>query len=135
MSLEEGALVVSTRTHPAPGQARRLLDAWYRAQAWELFPRLLRELLPAVQALGPAKPTQLKLRSMKSRWGSCSRAGVISLNTQLIKAPQECIEYVVAHELCHLLRHAHDKRYYALLEAVMPDWRRRRERLRGQPIG
>lgn len=130
----EGLLLVTTRAEPAPEQVRKLVEAWRRARAWEIFPRVLKDWLPRVQALGPARPAQLKLRSMKSRWGSCSRLGVITLNLALAQAPPECIEYVVAHELCHLLRMAHDERFKALLTAVMPDWRRRRALLRGLPI-
>lgn len=129
-----GTLVVTTRGEPSPEQVERLLAAWYRAQAKDILPQVLRELLPRVRELGPANPTRLRVRGMKSRWGSCSRAGVITMNLELLKTPPECIEYVAAHELCHLLRLAHDERFYACLSAVMPDWKERRARLRDFPL-
>lgn len=66
---------------------------------------------------------------MKTRWGSCSRAGVIRLNLRLIQAPRACIDYVIIHELCHLQEHNHSKRYYALLDRALPEWRELRQKL------
>jgi len=66
---------------------------------------------------------------MKKRWGSLSRSGLLTLNTDLIRAPQECIDYVITHELCHTLHHDHGAAFYALLVEVMPDWERRKHKL------
>ncbi len=132
--LEGSALLVTTRLEPRPETVRKLLDAWRAEQARELFTKVIRELLPLLDAHGAPRPERLRVRAMKSRWGSCSRARVICLNLHLIKAPLACIEYVAAHELCHLLHHGHDRRFYALLAAVMPDWRERKTLLAGQPI-
>jgi predicted metal-dependent hydrolase len=59
---------------------------------------------------------------MQKQWGSCSPAGVILLNPHLVKAPRECVDYVICHELCHLQEHNHSPRYYRLLGQVMPGW-------------
>ena len=93
-----------------------------------------RELVPVVAAHGVPRPAQLKIRAMTSRWGTCSRSGSITLNRHLMRAPLTCVEYVVAHELCHLVHHGHDARFYGLLAAIMPDWKARRLRLRSVPI-
>ena len=77
---------------------------------------------------GVAFPT-LTIRQMKTRWGSCSRDSRILLNLRLIQAPIEYIDYVIVHELCHLKERNHSKRYYALLDTTMPDWREWRQRL------
>ena len=77
------------------------------------------------------KPTGLIIRSMKSRWGSCSRKGIITLSTELIKLPDIYIEYVIIHELCHLKHHNHGKEYYNLLSELFPDWKKVRKDLRG----
>ncbi|MHC1751973.1 M48 family metallopeptidase [Humidesulfovibrio sp.] len=132
--LDGSELFVTTRQDPEPEAVRKLLDAWRAKQARELFTKVIRELLPLLDAHGAPRPERLRVRAMKSRWGSCSRARVICLNLHLLKAPPECIEYVAAHELCHLLHHGHDARFYGLLAAIMPDWRERKRLLAEQPI-
>lgn len=131
--IEDGMLVVPLR-EPEPERVRKLLDAWYQAQAREVFTQAIRGLLPRFDALGVPRLTQLKIRAMTSRWGTCSRAGVVTLNRHLVKAPPECVEYVVAHELCHLRHHGHDARFYGLLAQVLPDWKIRRALLRDSVV-
>lgn len=70
-------------------------------------------------------------RNMKSRWGSCQPAtGRICINVRLALYPPECLEYVVVHELAHLIERGHGPRFKAILDAVMPDWKARRDKLR-----
>ncbi len=125
---------VTTRSMPRPDSVRRLLELWYRRQAGPVFEHLLKSLLPRFDALRVPRPLHLKVRAMTSRWGSCASNGSITLNLHLIKAPQECVEYVIAHELCHLRHRGHDKRFYGLLAKVIPDWKERRKRLRSSAI-
>lgn len=66
---------------------------------------------------------------MKVQWGSCSPAGRITLNPLLVKAPRECIDYVLLHELCHLLNHNHSPKFYKTLDRQMPRWRAIKEKL------
>ncbi|MCH8867611.1 MAG: M48 family metallopeptidase, partial [Proteobacteria bacterium] len=66
---------------------------------------------------------------MKKQWGSCSPKGRLSLNPMLVKAPRQCIDYVVVHELCHMKHHNHSDEYYALLTRRLPDWQERKQRL------
>ena len=74
---------------------------------------------------------KLAYRNMRSRWGSCQPAtGRICINVRLALYPPECLEYVVVHELCHLLVHGHGPKFYELMDSVMPDWRKRRAKLR-----
>jgi len=72
---------------------------------------------------------RLIVRAMQSRWGSLSRAGSMTLNVNLVRAPRACIEYVVTHELCHTKHRDHDARFFRLLGQVMPDWEQRKQRL------
>lgn len=108
---------------------RTLAKAWDR---WcrETFSESMERQLPPLRALGAAEP-RLRLRTMTSRWGSCSWAkGNITLNRLLLTAPMPVVDYVVLHELCHLLRHDHSPAFYALVERWMPDWRQRRAALK-----
>lgn len=111
-----------------PQRVRRVLDTWYREEARRIFAERLAVCWPRVVHLQVASPT-LSIRQMKTRWGSCGRNGRILLNLRLLQAPIDLIDYVVVHELCHLKEHNHSKRYYALLDTAMPDWRERRQRL------
>jgi predicted metal-dependent hydrolase len=72
---------------------------------------------------------ELCVKRLSKRWGSCSKAGDMLLNTELVKAPLYCIDYVIMHELCHLKEHTHSNGYYKLLSKHMPDWEKRKERL------
>jgi hypothetical protein len=66
---------------------------------------------------------------MKKRWGSCSGKNTILFNPELVKAPGHCIEYVVVHELCHLVYPHHNRKFYSLLTYILPDWECRKARL------
>lgn len=111
-----------------------LLDDWYRAHAWRIFAERLEACYPKVEHLGVAYP-DLAIRVMRSRWGSCSPKGKITLNVKLIQVPKLYIDYVIFHELCHLQEPNHTPRFYELLDRVLPDWRERRERLNGFEFG
>lgn len=75
------------------------------------------------------KPTALTLRDAKSRFGSCSADGRIMLSIRLMRYPAEAIDYVVVHELAHLVHHNHGAAFYELVEKYLPDWKQRRARL------
>jgi predicted metal-dependent hydrolase len=66
---------------------------------------------------------------MPTRWGSCTPQGKIILNPELIKAPTPCIEYVIVHELCHLVYHAHSRKFMELQNREMPDWEKWKNKL------
>ena len=74
----------------------------------------------------------LIVRRLQSRWGSCSKAGRILLNTELVQAPTECIDYVIVPELCHLKVPDHSPAFFRLLARCMPDWERRKAKLEKQ---
>lgn len=88
-------------------------------------------LIEKWQSILDVQVNKLVFRNMKSRWGSCQPdTGRICLNTRLALYPPECLEYVVVHELCHLLVRGHGKDFHDLMDSVMPDWRDRRAKLR-----
>lgn len=121
-------LIIETKHPNRPARAARLLDAWYRDHAENIFEaRLLRCLKEAPSLRMP--PPKVVIRKMAKRWGSCTETGNILVNLELIKTPLDCIEYLIMHELCHLRVHNHGSAYYRLLSRCMPDWERRKARL------
>jgi predicted metal-dependent hydrolase len=108
---------------------KRLLYKVYKTEASKTFPEMLSVILK-IHEKQMFKPTGLVIRSMKSRWGSCSKKGIITLSTELIKLPDIYIEYVIIHELCHLKHHNHGKEYYNFLSELFPDWKKVRKDLR-----
>ncbi len=77
------------------------------------------------------RATGWTLRKMKTRWGSCTvNTGRIRINTRLYFFPEEILEYIVVHELCHLIEPSHDQRFQAYMTRFLPDWRERRRRMR-----
>ena len=112
-------IIISAKS---PELAESLLDRWYLEQAKRVFQEISLPLIKQMEKYNVA-PKSFTIRKMKTRWGSCSRKGSISLNMHLIKLPEQCIKEVVLHELCHLVHFNHSKDFYALMTAEMPDWK------------
>jgi predicted metal-dependent hydrolase len=108
---------------------KRILYAGYKAEAYRAFPVMLKAAILRYEVHN-FRPSKLIIRTMKSRWGSCSGKGIITLNTELIKLSDRYIEYVIAHELCHLKHHNHGTLYYKLLSELFPDWKAVRKEMR-----
>lgn len=128
VKLVRGFLYVTYRGKQNPVRVRLLLDEWYLERARIKYAESLDRCFPDLQRMGYAQPT-IHIRRMKTRWGSLSSKGTLTLNRELIRAPRDCIDYVVTHELCHLKYKDHSRAFYRLLEQVMPDWERRKHRL------
>ena len=109
-------------------KVKELLTEWYRRQARRIFQERLDACFAKVRFLELDYP-ELTLRQMETRWGSCTPEGTIILNLRLIQVPKLYIDYVIIHELCHLKEHHHGRRFYELLNRVMPDWQSKREKL------
>lgn len=108
---------------------RKLLSRWYRTRARQVFA----ERLDALRGKAPwatGRTLTLDQRRMRRTWGTCRAGGSIRLNTHLIKAPPETLDYVLCHELCHLAVMNHGAEFYALQSRLYPDWRRQRAELR-----
>lgn len=117
--------VVSADVRPAI--VKKLLDEWLRERAKVQFEKIFDAC--AVRFSLSSSTLRLQIRDMKTRWGSLSKGGILTLNIKLIAAPKECVEYVVVHELCHLKYPNHDKKFYRLLETRLPDWEKRKQKL------
>jgi predicted metal-dependent hydrolase len=126
--LLRGKLEVSVR-HRSAENVRELLREWYRTRARDVFSRRLQAALE--QTLWVSNVPTLRIQKMQTQWGSCSPNGRITLNPYLVKAPRECIDYVILHELCHIAEHNHSERFYRLLKQVMPQWEKVKARLDG----
>ncbi|TBH76272.1 M48 family metallopeptidase [Aquirufa nivalisilvae] len=102
-------------------RAKDLLNEWYLQHARKTFHKIA---LPLIDNFKKHKvePSAIVLRNMPTRWGSCTPNGKIILNPELIKAPKACIEYVIIHELCHLIYHDHTQKFFDLQTKEMKDW-------------
>ncbi len=121
-------LVVGIQAGSDSGEVRRIVLDWYRVRAAEVFRQQADNLHERLAAHGVGE-AQISVRWMTRRWGSCTPTNQIILNPLLVINPIDCVAYVVAHELCHLKVPNHGDAFYQLLSTVMPDWRKRRERL------
>lgn len=101
------------------------MENWYRRQARKAFLEAIDRWLPLFRTQGQGiSAPRLKIFSMRRAWGRCYYTkGLITMNLNLVKAPQVCIDYIVLHELCHFVVSNHSKDFYRLVESFMPDWR------------
>jgi len=109
-------------------QVKAVLEKWYAVHGKIKFRESFERCWPHFEKLSLTKP-HLQIRTMKKRWGSLSGKDILTLNPDLIRAPRECIDYVVTHELCHLQNKNHGHDFFRLLEKVMPDWKKRKHNL------
>lgn len=117
INLSKGMFTIHTKKE----DVSTIIQNYYKQKATQVFKELLEKLLlefPLFQSYD----IRMTHRFMKKRWGSCAMDGTIILNTELIKANKTCIEYVILHELCHLIHPNHSKDFYMLLESLMPSW-------------
>lgn len=126
--------ILTTSQSENLGQKQQVLQDWYTRHARVFIQNRVSLFVDRVIVLG-AKNPEIKYRRMNKRWGSCTPSGVITFNTELIKAPTHCIDYVVLHELCHLVHEGHSTKFYHLLDVLMPDWKKRKERLERVVLG
>lgn len=116
-------------THHPESNPERALQSWYRERADYWFNEILEATLPRFQHYALDRP-KITHRKLQKRWGSCAvNNAQILLNTDLIQAPKVGIEYVITHELTHLIHPNHTADFYATLEEVLPEWREWKEKL------
>jgi predicted metal-dependent hydrolase len=131
VTVTHGKLVLHLR--PRAGQEKRqsVVDEWLREQLKAEVLRLMEKWAPHI---GVAVP-KFTARKMKTKWGSCTpAANSILVNLELAKKPLECLEYIVVHELTHLLEPSHNARFIALMTQFMPKWRHYRDELNRLPV-
>lgn len=123
-------MVLSVRPGSDAAVRRGVVERWYRQQLRTVLEPLIDHW---ADALG-VQPTSWSVRHMRTKWGSCSPAGRILFNTELVKKPPEAIEYVALHELAHLIDDSHSQRFTAILDKHLPDWQRRQDILNTAPL-
>jgi hypothetical protein len=123
---DRGLIYLFVKDKQDSNRKKKLFEEWMRSRAEEVFNESLDKMYTIVQKYNVRKP-KMMIRTMKARWGSClSDSHAILLNSELIKAPKYCIDYVVLHELIHFLYKNHDHQFYSFLSALMPDWKQRK---------
>ena len=121
VSFQDDVIMVYAK-NDLPELIETLLERWYFSQARCIFQEISIPLMKQMEKYN-VFPKSFTIKKMKTRWGSCSSKGSISLNLDLIKLPEQCIKEVILHELCHLVHFNHSKAFYALMTAEMPDWK------------
>jgi len=126
VKLQRGYIQIFIKDKSNLERKKRLLNDWYLLKAENYFKKIIAKYSSIVNV----DIQNIRIRQMKTRWGSCNSAkSYINLNSELIKKPLYSIEYVIFHELAHLIHPNHSREFYNYLSTYMPDWKKRKERL------
>ncbi len=126
VELKHSTLVLQIRPGSSEARRQQLLESWYREQLREKLPTLLGKWQPQMGV----EARRIFVLRMKTLWGSCNpTSGNIRLNSELAKKPSECLEYILVHELAHLIEPTHNARFLALLDRFVPHWRQTKDEL------
>lgn len=124
---EGQALTLFIKPDADENARKRAIDGWYRLELIEAAGAML----PACERTVGKQAGELRVRDMKTRWGTCNtRTAMITINLRLTEKPAECLRYVLIHELCHLHEPGHDARFWKRMDQYYPDWKRVRKLLR-----
>jgi len=131
VELKHSKMILRTRPGTRQERKKEILEAWYREKLKEAIPLLISKW----ETLMGAKVQRFFVQRMKTKWGSCSSEAMsIRLNTDLAKKPRECLEYIVVHEMAHLLEPTHNDRFISLMDQFMPKWRFYKDQLNRLPV-
>jgi len=131
VQLKHSTLLLRIRPGTSVERSQEVLEGWYRKQLKAAIPALIQKWEPQMGV----KVERCFVQRMRTRWGSCSPGtSSIRLNAELAKKPRECLEYIVVHEMVHLLEPTHNERFIALLDQFMPKWQFQRELLNRLPV-
>ncbi len=131
IELKHSRLVLRVRPGTNEARSQEILEAWYREQIRVAVPDLIAKWGPVIGV----NVGRVFVQRMKTKWGSCNPlSGAVRLNTDLAKKPPECLEYIVVHEMTHLLEPTHNIRFTALMDLFMPAWQHLRRQLNQLPV-
>ena len=126
VKLQRGYIQIFIKDKEDLERKKRLLNEWYHIKAENYF----KKIIAKYSKLLDVSVQKVRIRQMKTRWGSCNSVkSYINLNIELIFKPLNAIEYVILHELAHLIHPNHSREFYNYLSTYMPDWKKRKERL------
>jgi len=132
VELDHRRITLFVRAHASAAKRAEVIHAWHKALLHKVIPALIRKWEPKLRV----KVQAYFLQRMKTKWGSCNhRAGHIRLNTELVKKPRDLLEYIVVHEMLHLVEPTHSERFINLLNKHYPGWRDARAELNELPLG
>jgi predicted metal-dependent hydrolase len=129
VKLLRGYIVVQTARPKESAETKRMVEQWYAQKARARFQERIELCMQRFPRPNSMMPSGVTIRTMQKRWGSMSQGRRLMLNQRLIQAPVDTIDYVITHELCHLLEPDHSPRFFRLLKRVMDDWEQRKEKL------
>jgi hypothetical protein len=131
VELKHNKMILQVRPSMSTGKKQTLLENWYRETLKDAIPSVIAKWEP----LMGVRVERFYVQRMKTKWGSCSiGGGSIRLNTELAKKPRECLEYIVVHEMAHLLEPTHNSRFIALMDRFIPRWQFYRDQLNRLPV-
>lgn len=131
VSVNQKHIVLETRPESSPEQRSKILNEWYRLQLKSAVPELIKQYEKIMQV----SVAEFGVKKMKTKWGTCNpTAQRIWLNLELAKKPPECLEYIVVHEMAHLIEPTHNKRFTSLMDLFLPKWRLYRDELNKLPV-
>ena len=128
VKLKAGKLEVVCKREIEQEKVKKLLAQWYYQHAEKKFNTIALEVYSKFKEYDFKMP-QIEIRRMSKRWGSCNTIDKITINPEIIKASSKCIEYVLTHEMVHLVESNHNKKFYYILTDVMPNWRKWKDKL------
>lgn len=132
VSLDHKRIALTVRPGSSAAKRAEVIHQWHKSLLHAVAPAMIRKW----EAKLKVKVADYFLQRMKTRWGSCNaRAGHIRLNTELVKKPKDLLEYVIVHEMVHLLEPTHSDRFIGLLQKHYPTWREARAELNELPLG
>jgi predicted metal-dependent hydrolase len=131
VELSHGRMILRVRPGTNKKKRQAIIEEWHREQLRNALPPLINKW----EKLMGVKVKRFFVQRMKTKWGSCNHhAGSIRLNTDLARKPRECLEYIVVHEMVHLLEPTHSERFVELMDQLMPKWQSHRDALNRLPV-
>ncbi len=131
VAIDHKRITLTVRPGSNPGKRAEVIHEWHKSLLHEVVPAFIKKWEPKLKV----KVSSYFLQRMKTKWGSCNhRAGHVRLNTELVRKPKDLLEYVVVHEMAHLLAPTHSERFVAILDKHYPTWRNARAELNELPL-